>query len=128
MGPAGRTPAQRLGDAAEAHVAASLVAAGWSILDRNAHVGRGELDLVGVDPARSGSLVFVEVRWRARRDFGLGEETVDHRKRRRVREAAWRWMEAHEHPSLPVRFDLVIVEPDPFRPAGFRFRHHRAAF
>jgi Holliday junction resolvase-like predicted endonuclease len=34
-------------------------------------------------------LVVVEVRWRTGRDVRLPEETVDHRKRARVRSAAY---------------------------------------
>jgi putative endonuclease len=123
-----RTTAQRLGDAAERHVAARLAAAGWSILDRNVHVGRAELDLIAIEPGPPAELVVVEVRWRARRDFGLGEETVDHRKRVRLRAAAWRWLEEHDHPPLPVRFDVVVVEPSASAAAPWVVRHHRAAF
>ena len=80
-----RTDAQRSGDGAERLVADRLTAAGWSMLARNVHVGRYELDLVAVDPGPPRTLVAVEVRWRAARAFGLPEETVDHRKRSRVR-------------------------------------------
>jgi putative endonuclease len=129
-----RTGAQQAGDAAETLVAARLEAAGWTILARNVHVGRHELDLVAVDPGPPTALVVVEVRWRARRDFGLPEETVDHRKRTRVRAAAYGLLDrgvlpdGAQVPHLPLRFDLVVVEP-PARPGGeIRVRHHRAAF
>ena len=72
-----RTQAQQAGDAAETLVHARLLAAGWTVLARNVHVGRHELDLVAVDPGPPRALVIVEVRWRASRGFGLGEETVD---------------------------------------------------
>ena len=78
-----RTDSQRSGDAAEQLVADQLTAAGWSILGRNVHVGRFELDLIGVDPGPPPTLVVVEVRWRAGRAFGLPEETVTGRKRLR---------------------------------------------
>jgi Holliday junction resolvase-like predicted endonuclease len=71
--------------------------------------------------------VVVEVRWRASRDFGLAEETVDHRKRARVRAAAYGLLErgalpdGSALPRLPLRFDLAVVEP------GDRVRHHRHA-
>jgi putative endonuclease len=122
-----RTPAQRLGDAAEELVAERLAAAGWSILARNVHVGRHELDLIAVDPGPPAMLVAVEVRWRAGRAFGLPEETVDTRKRIRVRAAAYGLLErgalpdGSRLPHLPLRFDLVVVEP------GDRLRHHRHA-
>jgi putative endonuclease len=124
-----RTAGQRQGDAAEAFVAERLAAAGWTILDRNARGGRGELDIVGVDPGPPPELVVVEVRWRGRRDFGLAEETVDRRKQARLHQAAWRWLEARDRDErrLPLRFDLAVVEPDESGGAR-RVRHHRAAF
>jgi len=122
-----RTTAQQAGDAAEARVAAALQSLGWTILGRQVHVGRAELDLIATDPGPPPSLVVVEVRWRRRRDFGLAEETVDRAKRERLRRAAWRWLAtAIEPPRLPLRFDLVVVEPGG---DGERvIRHHRAAF
>lgn len=122
-----RTDAQRAGDAAEDLVAARLEAAGWTILGRNVHVGRRELDIVAVDPGPPAALVIVEVRWRRRRDFGLAEETVDRRKRLRVHQAAYALLERGGLPHLPLRFDLVVVEPGE-RGGEPRVRHHRAAF
>jgi putative endonuclease len=127
--PRTRTAAQRLGDDAEALVAERLADQGWTILARNIHVGRHELDLVAVDPGPTPRLVIVEVRLRSTRAFGLAEETVDFRKRRHIRDAAWRMIAAgalpdgRPLPQLPPRFDIIVVEPDPPR-----FRHHRAAF
>ncbi len=122
-----RTPSQQSGDAAEALVADRLTEAGWTILTRNVHVGHHEIDLVAVDPGPPPALVIVEVRWRAGRAFGLPEETVDHRKRVRVRAAAYGLLDRGSLPDgtpvprLPLRFDLVVVEP------GDRIRHHRHA-
>ncbi|MFL5778083.1 MAG: YraN family protein [Chloroflexota bacterium] len=120
-----RTSAQRLGDAAEDLVARVLTAAGWSVLARNVRIGRHELDLVAIDPGPPPALVVVEVRWRVERGFGLPEETVDHRKRARLRAGAFRLVDAGRLPDgrvlprLMLRFDLVAVEP------GGRIRHHR---
>lgn len=127
--PRTRTAAQRLGDDAEALVAERLVEQGWTILARNVHAGRHELDLVAVDPGPPPRLAIVEVRLRSTRAFGLAEETVDIRKRRHIRDAAWRMIAAgtlpdgRPIPPLPLRFDIIVVEPDPPR-----LRHHRAAF
>ena len=122
-----RTIAQQAGDAAEARVAAALESLGWTILGRQVHVGRAELDLIAVDPGPPRWLVVVEVRWRRRRDFGLAEETVDRPKRERLRRAAWQWLATTmEPPRLPLRFDLVVVEPG--ADGANLIRHHRAAF
>jgi Holliday junction resolvase-like predicted endonuclease len=98
---------------------------GWRILGGQIRVGRAELDIVAVDPGPPPTLVIVEVRWRARRDFGLAEETVDGRKRARLHRAGFALRDLGALgdrtpvPALPMRFDLVVVEP------GGRLRHHR---
>jgi putative endonuclease len=130
-----RTVAQRAGDAAEGLVASHLGDIGWTVLARNVHVGRHELDLVAIDPGPPAALVIVEVRWRVSRSFGLAEETVDHRKRTRVRAAAFglldrgQFADGEPLPHLPLRFDLIVVEPGAGPGATApRIRHHRAAF
>jgi len=125
-----RTAAQRLGDAAECAVVARLEAAGWEIIARQLRVGRAEIDIVAIDPGPARQLVVAEVRWRGRRDYGLPEETVDHRKRARVRGAALRWL-GENRPALgglPIRFDLIVAEPGAGSESPPRIRHHRAAF
>jgi putative endonuclease len=120
-----RTAAQHAGDAAEAAVAAGLAGRGWRILATNLRVGRAEIDVLAVDPGPPAALVVVEVRWRSRRDFGLAEETVDARKRARLRRAGHalreldRLPDGSGVPALPMRFDLIAAEP------GGRLRHHR---
>ena len=74
-------------------------------------------------------MLFRSVRLRSTRRFGLAEETVDFRKRRHLRDAAWTLVAAgtlpdgSPLPQLGLRFDIVVVEPAP--PA---IRHHRGAF
>ena len=126
-----RTERQRLGDDAEAAIARRLIAGGWRILGRNVRVGRAEIDILGIDPRGGGTLAAVEVRWRGRRDFGFAEETVDWRKRRRIWTAVAALVEAGcladgtLLPSLPLRLDVVAVEPDSGAADGIRVRHHR---
>ena len=141
-----RTQAQRLGDAAEVSVAAHLAAGGWTLLGRNVRFGRNEVDLLAVDPGPPAALVVVEVRWRGSRAFGVGEETFDWRKRSHLRAAVGRILDSRALPDgtplprLPVRIDLVIVEPaEGSPPSGSlaaslvapsavpRMRHHRDA-
>ena len=126
-----RTDAQATGDDAESAVAAELATKGWTILARNTRVGRGELDLVAVDPGPPRMLVIVEVRWRRSRAFGLAEETLDHRKRAHLRAAIGRLLDdglpgGAALPRLPFRVDLVVVEPPARAGAPQRIRHHRA--
>ena len=128
-----RTPAQIRGDAVEGLVAERLAGGGWQLLGRNIHLGRMEIDLLAVDPGPPATLVLVEVRWRGQRAFGLPEETVDWRKRRRLRAAAGRLMESERLPDgsrlplLPVRIDVIAVEPSQSPGEPVTIRHHRAA-
>ncbi len=127
-----RTTAQLAGDAAEAQAADYLQSIGWTVFARNVRVGRKEIDLVGFDPGPPGQVVLVEVRWRARRDFGLGEETFDRRKQAHLRVALGRLAEAGALPNgvplpaAPFRIDLIVVEPpvQPGHPPRLRHHHH----
>jgi putative endonuclease len=125
-----RTSAQNRGDDAESAVAAMLQRARWTILARNVRVGRGELDIVAIDPGPPRALVVVEVRMRGRRDFGLADESLDHRKRAHLRAAIGRLLEdglpgGDPLPSLPVRVDLIAVEPGVRDGDVGLVRHHR---
>ena len=124
------TDAQRIGDSGEQMIAERLEAAGWTILARNLRLGRDELDLVAVDPGPPPALVVLEVRRRGRRDFGFAEETLDHRKRAALRRgvgsllASGALPDGRPLPSLPVRVDLVAM--DPGEDGRLSVRHHRA--
>ena len=81
---------------------------GYRILGTNVRAGGHELDLVARRGAR---LVFVEVKERARADYGGGEGAVNREKRRRVRRAAAAWLHAHpEAAALEVRFEVAAID------------------
>lgn len=83
-----------------------LVALGYEIVARNFTCPVGEADIV----AREGkTLVFVEVKTRRSRGFGLPEEAVDWRKRAKLRQVARWYLGAHRCGEVPVRFDVVAV-------------------
>ena len=114
---AARSPRQRQGDAAEMVACAMLQQQGLRIVARQVAYRVGELDVVARDGA---TLVFVEVRSRARR--GLAADSIDRIKRRRLRLAAQQYLQHHFGDRWPpCRFDVVIAEAD-------RFEWLRAAF
>ncbi len=125
-----RTARQQAGDEAEGLAAAHLDGRGWMILARNVRAGRGELDLVAIDPGPPRELVVVEVRRRSSRVFGLAEESVAFRKKTHLRGAIGRLLEdglpgGVALPRLPLRMDLIVIEPE-LEPGGApRVRHHR---
>jgi putative endonuclease len=67
----------------------------------------GEIDLIMEDGK---TIVFVEVRYRRRQDFGDGFETVDRRKRARVLSTASHYLQNTPGAAgRPCRFDVVSV-------------------
>ena len=107
-----RERGQRIEAAARQH----LQRAGLRFLAGNVGYRGGELDLVMQDD-RSGTVVFVEVRYRASRAFGGGAASVDRAKRRRLIQAAQLYLAAHPALALaPCRFDVAAASGDPDAP------------
>ena len=104
-----------LGERYEALALAHLRSAGLSLLARNFKTRFGELDLV----MRDGDIVvFVEVRYRARADFGSGAESITARKQQRLATAAQQFLQAHPRlAGLACRFDVVALSGNPQQPA-----------
>lgn len=120
-----RLPEERpaAGRAAEEAVCRYLMDRGWEIVARNVRKRDGEVDIVARE---GGTLAFVEVRSRGRRDFGLPEETVDRRKRLRIVSAARAWLAAASSRSWQeARFDVAAVEEGPGGPV---IRYYPNAF
>ncbi len=97
---------QALGQRAEALAAAHLEGLGYAIVARNWRRPEGELDLV---VAKDGLCVFVEVRSRTGIERGHALETVDARKRARVRRAARMFLDQERPAAAVFRFDVVGV-------------------
>lgn len=86
-----------------------LRARGLRVLERNYRSRRGEIDIV---LSAGEALVFVEVRYRSRSDFGSAAESVDGRKRARLVAAARHFLQHRaEGRDLPCRFDVIAVSP-----------------
>jgi len=85
---------QSLGRLAELAVARHLARAGYTVLERNVRLQRGELDLVA---ARAGVLWFVETKSRSRDDVGPPHRAVDARKRAALFAAAREYVHARGH-------------------------------
>ncbi|HET7713528.1 MAG TPA: YraN family protein [Patescibacteria group bacterium] len=101
-----------IGNKAEDRAAEFLRRQGYQILDRNFRSKFGEIDLVALDGE---TLVFVEVKARASRRFGLPEEAVNPRKIRHITLAGQYY--ASLHPTLPQlqRIDVISIEGDELR-------------
>jgi putative endonuclease len=105
----------------EAIAALYLELSGYRIVARNQRLGPLEIDLVA---ERDAVTCFVEVRLRRRSTFGSALESVRSHKRRRLREAARRYLA--RHPGRRCRFDVVAID---WRPGtGLELTHVRDAW
>ena len=101
-------PVLTLGRRGEQAAARYLRRRGYKILSHSDRSRPGELDLV----ARDGrTLVFVEVRSRARDDFGGAGASISAGKRRRIVYAARHFLRRYQTPP-PCRFDAVLLQAD----------------
>jgi putative endonuclease len=110
--------ARNHGNAAETLAASYLELAGWVIVARNVRLDGVEVDLVAQDGRTQ---VLVEVKYRARADYGGAALAVDRAKRARLVRAA-RVLE-RGGPG-PVRIDVLAIERSG---DGATLRHYRNA-
>jgi putative endonuclease len=97
---------QGRGRAAEEQAAAFLAAQGLQELQRNYRVRGGEIDLIMRDGEH---LVFVEVRYRTRADFGGAAASVTATKQARLALAAQHYLLV-QRTDAPCRFDVVALQ------------------
>lgn len=126
-----QTSRQRDGDEGEAFARRYLELAGLVFVAANVSYRDGELDLVMREtrgpPAQGTTLVFVEVRRRARDSHGGAAGSITREKRRRVAAAAAHYLVGLGLRALPnCRFDVVTIEGE--RSRVFRIDWIRDAF
>ncbi len=103
-----RSPTQATGDAAEDRALAFLAGRGLCLVERNVSSRLGEIDLVMRD---GDAVVFVEVRSRARSDYGGAAASVGPAKQRRLRLEAQRFLVARFGDRWPAcRFDVCAID------------------
>jgi putative endonuclease len=95
---------QALGQLGEDIAVRYLEQQGYSVLARNWRHGHHEIDII----CRLGQdLIFVEVKTRRSRRFGLPEESISKSKIRAVMSAAVVFMAKHQHRD--IRFDVIAI-------------------
>ncbi|MDZ7659981.1 YraN family protein [Fodinibius sp.] len=98
---------REIGDEGEELAAAYLESKGYTILERNYHFERAEVDIVAYD--NETCIVFAEVKTRSSNTFGEPEEFVDEEKIQNVYKAAEAWIYERKMDGAPVRFDIVSI-------------------
>lgn len=118
-----RTAPRQVGSEKETDAMRYLGGQGLTFRERNFLCRMGEIDLIMLDGP---VLVFVEVRWRRRSDFGNPAETVNLEKQRKlVRCASLYLQRRYGAQPPPCRFDVLGIAGDG---AHARFQWIRNAF
>jgi len=99
-------PRQRLGRDGEALAERELRGRGLEVVERRYRSRCGEIDLVALDGEQ---VVFVEVKARRGRGFGLPAEAVGRHKRRRIGRVALAFLQRRGWLERRCRFDVVEV-------------------
>jgi len=102
-----RVAAFNTGLSAESRAAVFLIAKGYRIMARRFRSGVGEIDIIA---KRRNTVIFVEVKARAKLDDAAWSVTPQ--QRARIIAAAEAWLARHpEHGSCDFRFDAFLVAP-----------------
>lgn len=98
---------RQIGDEGEELAVAYLESKGYTILERNYHFERAEVDIVAYD--NKACIVFAEVKIRSTNKFGEPEEFVDQQKIQNIYKAAEAWIYERKMDGSPVRFDVIGI-------------------
>ncbi len=109
-----RTRRQQLGDWGERLAADYLRRKGYEIVETNARTRYGEIDVVARLPHPL-ETVFVEVKTRSGRAYGLPEESITPAKQTHLLAAAQAYLLAHPELDGDWRIDVIAIQqhPDP---------------
>ena|SRR6185312_16143384 len=98
---------QKIGKQAEDFACHYLQAVGLKLITRNFRCRTGEIDLIMQDKKE---LVFVEVRYRCREDFGEPAETITLRKQHKLFQAASYYLQQNQLTNrVACRFDVLAL-------------------
>lgn len=101
------TARQGLGRTGERLAAEALLSKGYCILERNFRCRQGEIDIVAEDEQ---DIIFVEVKARRGVSYGLPEDAVTMRKRRKLIEVASYYLDLRMWSNRSWRIDVVAVQ------------------
>ena len=102
---------KQFGQEQEKHAADFLQQRGLKLTERNYQCKIGEIDLIMRD--KDDTLVFVEVRYRGRRDYGGGLESVTKSKQRKIIRTAKYYLQTNRLHNQSCRFDVIAVTSHP---------------
>ena len=102
------THTRATGACAEDRAIRWLTRQGYRVVARNVSYKPGELDAVAMD---GGTLCFIEIKFRTRRDFGPAIAAVNRKKQLRIAHAARLYLAQTGYEGA-CRFDVLGIHPD----------------
>ena len=99
---------RQLGTDYETKACNYLESEGYVIIERNFRTYRGEIDIIASDGE---TLVFTEVKFRAKNSFGYSAEAVGIHKQRIIYAVAENYLALHQkYRESPCRFDVIAID------------------
>ena len=95
----------------------------YKIIAKSYRLFRGEIDIIAFDRK---TLVFVEVKTRKSRDFGLPEESVTPSKQQQIKKIAQGFLAKNNLQDVECRFDVISLSFD--EKERYTIRHIKNAF
>ncbi len=83
-----------------------LIGQKYKIIERNFFYNGGEIDIIAYD-TQTNELVFVEVKTRSNKNYGLPAEAVNNIKIKHILKGAKYYMHMHNLDNAYVRFDII---------------------
>jgi putative endonuclease len=115
-----------IGTEAELWAQTFLEQQGLTIITKNFHTARGEIDLIMY---HGHTLVFVEVRLRSTNRYGNAVDSIDKRKQQRIISAAQNYLQSKGlWDQVQCRFDAICLDKDPDNNTQYRVEWLRNAF
>ncbi len=99
---------KKFGDEGEDIAVELLISKGYEIIERNYRYGKGEIDIIAMDPGKK-YLVFVEVKSRKNLEYGEPEYAITKNKIRQVKKIAEAYLYENEMSETDCRFDVVAI-------------------
>ena len=86
-----------------------LIAQDYKILQRNYSCKLGEIDIIAL---KDNTLIFVEVKTRSNKKYGVPQEAVTPQKLRKIQKVSEFYRLSHKNLPVRSRIDVVAIEID----------------
>lgn len=97
---------QEIGKSGEEIVSKYLESKGYEILDRNFNCYQGEIDIIAKDKKE---IVFIEVKTRKNKKYGLASEAVNENKQKHLLKAIKYYIYIKKYENCFIRIDVIEV-------------------